>query len=73
MSFESGNLPKIVSLYLKIRQYPTLRHQILEQMREELFQRRVISTERFEVEIIERAIASQKVEGVYDPSVEEVG
>ena len=40
-------------------------------MREELFQRRVVSSERFEAEVLERAIASQKVEGVYDPAVEE--
>jgi len=33
MSFEAANLPKIFSLYLKIRQYPMLARIIRERMR----------------------------------------
>lgn len=56
-----------MSLYLKLQQYPILRHEINERMRQVLFERGVITPERFEREVAERAIASQHIEGLDDP------
>jgi hypothetical protein len=71
----AGNLPyessRIVDLYLLIAQYPMLAAHIREEMRSELFQRGIISEERFEQEVKERAVQSQEREGLVDPLVSE--
>ena len=72
MSFEAANLPKIFSLYLKIRQYPMLARIIRERMRGELQQRGIVSAATLEKEVRERAIASQRLEGIRDPEAEEL-
>ena len=72
MSFEAANLPKIFSLYLKIRQYPMLARIIRERMRAELQQRGIVSAATLESEVRERAIASQRLEGILDPEAEEL-
>jgi hypothetical protein len=70
-----GHLPiessKVLNLYLLIAQYPMLSGQIRQRMRAELFQRGIISMERFEEEVIERAKQSQEREGLTDPLREE--
>ena len=71
MTFDLQSLPKIVSLQLRIRQYPILGSAIRERMQEELFNRGVITPERLEEEVHERAVASQKLEGLEDPFTEE--
>lgn len=69
---ENGRfMPKVLQLYLEISQYPILASRIRERMRQELFARGVISQERFEAEAREKAILSQKREGLSDPLVQE--
>ena len=67
MAFDFSEFPKVLSLYLTLGQFPTLAPQIRERMRRELFQRGVITSESFEAEVREKAIQSQKREGVIDP------
>ncbi len=57
---------KILEIYLLIAQYPILASRIRRRMREELFRRGIINPERFEQEVREKAILSQKREGLYD-------
>ncbi len=64
-------MPKVLKLYLEISQYPILSKTIRERMREELFSRGIISREAFEQEVYQKAIQSQKREGLSDPFVEE--
>ncbi len=61
------DLPKILSLYLQIAQYPILAQRIRDRMREELFRRGVITPLRLEEEAKEKAVVSQHREGLYDP------
>lgn len=58
---------KILEIYLLLAQYPMLASPIRRQMREELFQRGIITPERFEQEVREKAILSQQREGIVDP------
>lgn len=67
MAFDFSEFPKVLSLYLALGQFPTLAPQIRRRMRQELFQRGVITPEAFESEVREKAIQSQKREGVTDP------
>lgn len=62
---------KILEIYLLIAQYPILASRIRQRMREELFRRGVITPERFEQEVREKAILSQQREGIYDPQQNE--
>lgn len=57
----------ILSIYLQISQYPILAPQIREHMREELFRRGIITPDRLEAEVKEKAILSQTREGLTDP------
>jgi len=66
-----GDLPRILSLYLQITQYPVLARRIRERMREELFRRGVITPDRLEAEAKEKAVQSQFREGLSDPFGEE--
>jgi hypothetical protein len=63
--------PQILSIHLQISQYPILAKQIRRRMREELFRRGVISRERMEAEVKEKAERSQKREGLIHPLEEE--
>ncbi|HEY5118792.1 MAG TPA: hypothetical protein VII90_04985, partial [Anaerolineales bacterium] len=63
--------PKILSIHLQISQYPILAKQIRRRMREELYRRGVISRERLEAEVKEKAELSQKREGLVNPLAEE--
>ncbi|MFN3741198.1 MAG: PEP/pyruvate-binding domain-containing protein [Anaerolineales bacterium] len=58
---------KILEIYLLIAQYPILASRIRQRMRQELFRRGIITPERFEQEVREKAILSQQREGLYDP------
>jgi hypothetical protein len=64
LSVESS---KILNLYLLIAQYPMLAGRIRQQMRAELFQRGIITIDRFEQEVKEHAVQSQEREGLIDP------
>jgi hypothetical protein len=63
--------PKVLQLYLEISQYPILADRIRQRMREELFARGIVSKNEFEREVHEKAIESQRREGLLDPVVEE--
>jgi hypothetical protein len=65
-------MPKVMALYLKISQYPILARRIRERMRQELFSRGIISSKVFVEEVREKAILSQKREGLFDPLAQEL-
>ncbi|HET91081.1 MAG TPA: phosphoenolpyruvate synthase [Chloroflexi bacterium] len=66
-----GQVPKVLELYLEISQYPILGHRIRERMREELFGRGVITQVQFDQEVEEKAVLSQRREGLSDPFFQE--
>ncbi len=68
LPFESS---KILNHHLLIAQYPMLAGRIRQQMRVELFHRGIITVERLEQEVKERAVQSQLREGMTDPLWEE--
>lgn len=63
--------PKVLELVLELKQYPILSRQIRERMRQEIFNRGVISRQDFEREARQKAIDSQIREGLSDPFGEE--
>ncbi len=73
MSFQANDpsLPKVLQLYLELSLYPVLSHTIRERMREELFTRGIISRDDFDREVLQKAILSQRREGLIDPLHEE--
>jgi len=56
---------KVLDIYLLIAQYPMLASNIRRRMRGELFRRGIITPERFEAEVNEKAVLSQQREGLY--------
>jgi hypothetical protein len=64
-------IPQVLELYLQISQYPILGRHIRARMREELFARGVITREMFENEVREKAVVSQRREGLEDPFAQE--
>jgi hypothetical protein len=71
MVFNPTQFPRVLTIYLELSNYPTLAPQIRERMREELFKRTAITPQMFEAEVQEKAIQSQKREGLNDPYSEE--
>ncbi|NIS80572.1 MAG: phosphoenolpyruvate synthase [Anaerolineales bacterium] len=71
MSIDPTQFPKVLTIYLELSQYPILAPRIRERMRQELFQRGVITAEDFEVEVQEKAVQSQLREGLKDPLSQE--
>lgn len=71
MSPDSNVTPKVLRLYLEITQYPLLAPRIRQKMREELFGRGVILEEDFEHEVQQKALESQRREGIVNPLVQE--
>lgn len=72
MSIDPHKMPKVLALYLKISQYPILARRIRERMRQELFSRGIISPKVFIEEVREKAVLSQKREGLLDPFAQEL-
>ncbi len=62
---------KISDIYLLIAQYPMLASRIRRQMRQELFRRGIITQDRFEQEVREKAVLSQQREGIFAPLEDE--
>ena len=56
-------IPKVMGLYLQISQYPILGRQIRERMRQELFERGIITSQQFKQEVKDKAKLSQQREG----------
>jgi len=71
-SIDPHKMPKVLALYLKITQYPILARRIRERMRQELFSRGIISRRVFIDEVREKAVLSQKREGLFDPFAQEL-
>src|SRR5512147_1188778 len=55
---------KVLDIYLLIAQYPMLASDIRRRMRGELFRRGIITSERFDAEVKEKAVQSQQREGL---------
>ena len=66
MSHTPPESSKILEIYLLIAQYPMLASDIRRRMREELFRRGIITPQRFDAEVKERAIQSQQREGIFN-------
>ncbi len=60
-------MPKVLQLYLVISQYPVLSRTIRQRLREEIFNRGIITQDAFEREVFQKAIESQKREGIVEP------
>jgi hypothetical protein len=71
MEPQPEQIPQVLELYLQIAQYPILARRIRARMRAEIFARGVISPEQFEEEVKEKAVMSQKREGLRDPFAQE--
>ena len=71
MSHTPPESSKILEIYLLIAQYPMLASDIRRQMRDELFRRGIITPQRFDAEIKEKAVQSQQREGILDGFLEE--
>lgn len=71
MESNRTEFPKVLTIYLELSQYPVLASRVREHMRQELFKRGVIAPEAFEAEVQEKAVQSQKREGLSDPFSQE--
>jgi hypothetical protein len=71
-TIDPHKMPKVLALYLKITQYPILARRIRERMRQEIFSRGIISRKVFIDEVREKAVLSQKREGLFDPFAQEL-
>jgi hypothetical protein len=65
------HIPKVTRVHLQLAQYPILGDVMRDRMRQELYKRGIITRERFEAEAREKAILSQKREGIVNPYREE--
>jgi hypothetical protein len=68
---DSLKVPKVLTLYFEITQYPILAPKIRARMREELFARGVITRTNFENEVRSKAEQTQRLEGLDNPLVQE--
>jgi hypothetical protein len=71
MTTESHDMGKVWRIYLRISRFPILATTIRERMRQELFKRGIVDQKRFEEEVKEEAIESQKREGILNPYTDE--
>ena len=63
--------PKVLELYLEISRYPILAKRIRERMRQEILSHHIVQPETFEQEVIEKALQSQRLEGLEAPHDQE--
>ena len=59
MTFPDASTDRVLRIYTALAQYPILRVRVRARMRRELFERGVISPQRFENEVRDRAVESQ--------------
>ncbi|MFN2211895.1 MAG: PEP/pyruvate-binding domain-containing protein [Anaerolineales bacterium] len=71
MTFPDTSTDRILRIYSTLAQYPILRVRMRARMRRELFERGVITPQKFETEIHNRAIESQAREGLHNPFEDE--
>ncbi|RME86958.1 MAG: hypothetical protein D6770_10610 [Anaerolineae bacterium] len=71
MTIPPPSTDHILNIHLTLTRYPILADKIRARMRRELFERGIINQRDFEREVREKAILSQKREGLQDPFAEE--
>lgn len=71
MTFPDTSTDRVLRIYSALAQYPILRVRMRARMRRDLFERGVISPQRFETEVRDRAIESQAREGLHNPFEDE--
>lgn len=71
MTLPPRSSEQMLSIYLALGQYPILSSRIRSRMRRELFTRGILNQRSFDQEVTEKAILSQKREGLNNPTVEE--
>jgi hypothetical protein len=71
MTHELHDMGKVWRIYLRISRFPILATTIRERMRHELFMRGIVDPKRFEEEVKEEAIESQRREGLVNPYTDE--
>jgi len=71
MVFDPSSFPRVLTIQLELSNFPILASRIRQRMRQELFKRKVISPQAFETEVRQKAIQSQRREGILDPFTEE--
>ncbi len=62
---------RLVSTILTLQQYPTLAGRIRHKMRKKLYLKSFVAQDAFEEEVRQRALESQRREGIRDPLIEE--
>ena len=67
MPDESRHIPKLQRLQMMLGQYPILGDVMRERMRQEMYRRGIINKDRFEEEVREKAVQSQRREGILNP------
>ena len=72
MTFVNSPSDRLLGIYLALGQYPILRSRIRNRMLEKLFEKGIITPEIFEAEVREKAVRSQKREGLLSPFAEEM-
>ncbi|OQY44096.1 MAG: hypothetical protein B6242_13475 [Anaerolineaceae bacterium 4572_78] len=71
MSKHNFGSSKALVVHLELLQYPILSYTIRERMRDELYKRGIITIDAFEKEVEDKAIYSQRREGLTDPLTQE--
>jgi len=71
MTTEAAYIPKVMRIHLQLSQYPVLGDVIRERMRDEIFRHGIVTREQFATEAREKAIDSQRREGITRPYEEE--
>ena len=71
MTLPQSGSDRYYSIYLALSQYPVLSARIRELMRQELYQKSVITPSTLNAEAVQNAIQSQEREGLRDPLTEE--
>jgi hypothetical protein len=71
MTFTATSSDRLLSIMLTLGQFPILCNRIRIRMRRELFNRGLLSQSGFEAEVREKAMLSQRREGLHNPVYEE--
>lgn len=71
MTFTATSSDRLLSIMLTLGQFPILSNRIRIRMRRELFSRGILNQAGFEAEVREKAMLSQRREGLHNPVYEE--
>jgi hypothetical protein len=71
MTFTATSSDRLLSIMLTLGQFPVLSNRIRIRMRRELFSRGILNQAGFEAEVREKAMLSQRREGLHNPVYEE--